>query len=81
MLAASYPGYASMISAILTAHARRVQFSIGRSMVTFCVSAVILMAAAVLPQERFSIFVPTDQDDVPRRLELAGLHDGDATGR
>jgi SAM-dependent methyltransferase len=30
-----------------------------------------------MPQERFSIFVPTEQDDVPRMLKLAGLHDGD----
>jgi hypothetical protein len=77
MLPASNPDYASMISAILTVHAWRVQFSVCRSIVTFCVACVLLMPAAVLPQERFSIFVPTDQDDVPRMLKLAGLHDGD----
>ena len=30
-----------------------------------------------LAQERFSLFVPTEQDDVPRMLKLAGLRDGD----
>ncbi len=28
-------------------------------------------------QERFSLFVPTEQEDVPRMLKLAGLKDGD----
>lgn len=37
----------------------------------------VLFVAPVLAQERFSIFVPTDQDDVPRMLKLAGLRDGD----
>ena len=66
-----------MISAILTAHASRAQFAARRWSVAFCVGCALLMPAAALPQERFSIFVPTDQDDVPRMLKLAGLHDGD----
>ena len=35
------------------------------------------LAAPAPAQERFSIFVPTEQDDVPRMLKLVGLHDGD----
>jgi precorrin-6B methylase 2 len=47
-----------------------------------CWTAVLLAACLAAPalstaQERFSIFVPTEQDDVARMLKLAGLHDGD----
>ena len=44
------------------------------------VSILPLLFAFALPalaQERFSLFVPTEQDDVPRMLKLAGLHDDD----
>ncbi|HYC44456.1 MAG TPA: class I SAM-dependent methyltransferase [Burkholderiales bacterium] len=41
----------------------------------FLVSLVV--ATPALAQERFSLFVPTEQDDVPRMLKLAGLRDGD----
>ena len=47
----------------------------------FPVAAVVLCCLAfALPagaQERFSLFVPTDEDDVKRMLKLAGLRDGD----
>jgi precorrin-6B methylase 2 len=47
-----------------------------------CCTAVVLIACFAAPalsgaQERFSIFVPTEQDDVGRMLKLAGLRDGD----
>lgn len=37
----------------------------------------LLFAASAAAQERFSLFVATDQDDVPRILKLAGLKDRD----
>jgi hypothetical protein len=36
-----------------------------------------LLFASAQAQERFSLFVPTEEDDVRRMLELVGLHDGD----
>jgi len=33
--------------------------------------------ASAPAQERFSLFVPTEEDDVVRMLKLVGLHDGD----
>ena len=41
------------------------------------VFVVLALAAPAFAQERFSLFVPTEQDDVPRMLKLAGLRDGD----
>ena len=38
---------------------------------------LLALAAPAFTQERFSLFVPTEQDDVPRMLKLAGLRDGD----
>ena len=38
---------------------------------------LFLVTTAASAQERFSLFVPTDQDDVPRMLKLAGLKNGD----
>jgi len=71
-----------MMIAILTASAPRLQFSRARFSVLFLfliplVLALFLPAAPASAQERFSIFVPTEQDDVPRMLKLAGLKDGD----
>ena len=34
-------------------------------------------AGPAFAQERFSLFVPTEEDDVPRMLKLAGVKDGD----
>ena len=61
--------------AILTARALRVQ-SVRRA-VNWMFAASLALAAPSLAQERFSLFVPTEQDDVPRMLKLAGLKDGD----
>src|SRR6187431_303372 len=59
------------MASILPARALRAQF-------TRCVFVLSVLAAGpVLAQERFSLFVPTEQDDVPRMLKLAGLHDDD----
>jgi len=63
--------------AILTAHALRAQFAVRRWPAILCLFSALLFATPAIPQERFSIFVPTEQDDVPRMLKLAGLHDGD----
>jgi precorrin-6B methylase 2 len=63
--------------AILTVHALRAQFAARRWPATLCLACALFFAAPAIPQERFSIFVPTEQDDVPRMLKLAGLHDGD----
>jgi hypothetical protein len=38
---------------------------------------LLALAAPAFAQERFSLFVPTDQDDVPRMLKLVDLRDGD----
>ena len=62
---------------ILTVRALRAQSS-----AHLCWTAAFLIACLTIPalslaQERFSIFVPTEQDDVGRMLKLAGLHDGD----
>src|SRR4051812_11845836 len=65
-----------MMPAILTAHALRAQFTMSWPL-RLCLVCALLMATPAIPQERFSIFVPTEQDDVPRMLKLAGLHDGD----
>ena len=49
-------------------------------MLRFAVSALSLalfLAAPTAAQERFSLFVPTEETDVPRMLKLAGLRDGD----
>lgn len=54
--------------------ARRTRAQLTRLGLTLAFS---LAAAAASAQERFSLFVPTDQDDVPRMLKLAGVKDGD----
>jgi len=41
------------------------------------IALMLMLPCGASAQERFSIFVPTDQDDVPRMLKLAGLKDGD----
>src|SRR5687768_17873144 len=56
---------------ILTARALRAQLS--RCALAVC----FLLAASSSAQERFSLFVPTEQDDVPRMLKLVGLRDND----
>src|SRR5918992_3422703 len=56
---------------ILTARALRAQF--GRCALALC----FVLAGSSAAQERFSLFVPTEQDDVPRMLKLAGLRDND----
>ena len=56
---------------ILTARALRAQFS--RCALALC----LVLAGSSTAQERFSLFVPTEQDDVPRMLKLAGLRDND----
>lgn len=58
--------------AILTAPSRRTQFTRAIAMVAFA-----LLCGAAFAQERFSLFVPTDAEDVPRMLKLAGLKDGE----
>jgi precorrin-6B methylase 2 len=63
--------------AILTAHALRAQFAARHWPARLCLACALLFATPAVTQERFSIFVPTEQDDVPRMLKLAGLHDGD----
>jgi precorrin-6B methylase 2 len=63
--------------AILPAHALRAQFAVRRWPAILFLFTALLFATSAIPQERFSIFVPTEQDDVPRMLKLAGLHDGD----
>ena len=40
-------------------------------------SLVLLFTAPAAAQERFSLFVPTEEADGPRMLKLAGLRDGD----
>jgi len=65
------------MSAILTAHALRAQFVARRWPFVLCFACALLFSTPAVPQERFSIFVPTEQDDVPRMLKLAGLRDGD----
>jgi len=40
-------------------------------------SLALFVAAPAAAQERFSLFVPTEEADVPRMLKLAGLRDGD----
>lgn len=44
---------------------------------TSCLAFCLLLAAPVHAQERFSLFVPTEQDDVVRMIKLAGVRDGD----
>lgn len=56
---------------ILTARALRAQLS--RCALALC----LVLAGAAAAQERFSLFVATEQDDVPRMLKLAGLRDND----
>ena len=58
--------------AILTARTLRAQFTRLAWIFTFSFAS-----ANALAQERFSLFVPTEQDDVPRMLKLAGLKNGD----
>jgi len=64
-----------MFPPILTARAAYLQFTraIFRSALALCLAS----ALPAFAQERFSLFVPTEQDDVPRMLKLAGLKDGD----
>jgi len=62
------------MSAILTAGASRTQSSLSRFVsLAFC----LLLAVPAAAQERFSLFVATEQEDVPRMLKLAKLKDGD----
>jgi len=63
--------------AILTVRALRAQFSLGRFATLLWMALWVVFAAPAGAQERFSIFVPTEQDDVPRMLKLAGLRDED----
>ena len=58
--------------AILTARALRAQLT---GLVFIC--ALCALALPLRAQERFSLFVPTEQEDVARMLKLAGLKDGD----
>lgn len=60
---------------ILTARALRAQFSVRRAV--GCLACCLALAAPAGAQERFSLFVPTDQEDVVRMLKLVGLRDGD----
>ena len=64
-----------MFTAILTARASCLQFirTCARSALALCLACALPAAA----QERFSLFVPTEKEDVPRMLKLAGLKDGD----
>lgn len=62
------------MAVILTARARASQF-IRRIAVLSMMTG--FMVVPVQSQERFSLFVPTEQEDVPRMLKLAGLKDGD----
>jgi hypothetical protein len=49
-----------------------------RAQLSRCALALsFLLAGSAAAQERFSLFVPTEQDDVPRMLKLAGLRDND----
>jgi hypothetical protein len=63
------------MSAILTARALRAQFN--RSLLASCIALCLVLTGSATAQERFSLFVPTEQDDVPRMLKLAGLRDND----
>jgi precorrin-6B methylase 2 len=62
---------------ILTSSASRAQFALRRCALAFVAALAIAFVTPAIPQERFSIFVPTEQDDVARMLKLAGLRDGD----
>ena len=48
--------------------------SFRRALVTLC---LLLLPGALPAQERFSIFVPSEQENVDRMLKLAGLRDDD----
>ena len=63
-----------MSPAILTSAAHRLQF-VHLLLALLALSHLLFVSAHA--QERFSIFVPTEQEDVPRMLRLAGLKDGD----
>ena len=63
------------MSAILTARALRTQLS--KLALVPCIALYLVLAGSAGAQERFSLFVPTEQDDVPRMLKLAGLRDND----
>lgn len=67
----------TQMPAILTARASRVQSRLLRLAPLLLLPLSLAFAPAAPAQERFSIFVPTEQDDVPRMLRLAGLRDGD----
>ena len=60
---------------ILTA--LRAQFIVQRRARTISFALCLLLAAPAHSQERFSLFVPTEQDDVVRMVKLAGVTDGD----
>ena len=62
---------------IVTIRALRAQFSRFVCALPLLLVVSVMAIPAVHAQERFSIFVPTEQDDVGRMLKLAGLHDGD----
>lgn len=62
---------------ILTVRALHAQLSARLSWTAAVLVACLTIPALSGAQERFSIFVPTEQDDVGRMLKLAGLHDGD----
>ena len=62
------------MSAILTAGALRAQSTLHRFIgLALC----LFLATCAQAQERFSLFVPTEQEDVSRMLRLAGLKDGE----
>lgn len=64
-----------MPPAILTSPPSRVQFV--RLLLLCFLAAGLALFVCAHAQERFSIFVPTEQEDVTRMLKLAGLKDGD----
>ena len=64
-----------MPPAILTSPPSRLQFV--RWLLPWLLAAGTAFIAPAHAQERFSIFVPTEQEDVSRMLRLAGLRDGD----
>ena len=65
----------SIVLSILTA--LRAQFIVRRRMMDVAFVFSLLLFTPAHAQERFSLFVPTEQDDVPRMLKLAGLRDND----
>jgi SAM-dependent methyltransferase len=60
---------------ILTARALRAQLS--RCALAAFLALAFVFSSPAAAQERFSLFVATEQEDVPRMLKLAGLRDND----